>query len=469
VKSVNLLIVDDEDVVVKLFERLARKEKLSYASAKNGYEAMDFLTKNEAACTVLDINLPSFTGFQVLEFLKASRKPTEVVLITGSASVEHAVKALKMGAFDYLTKPFEDLEKVAATLKHAVEKYRLIQRIHELQEPVKPRDSFQGLIGRSEPMQEIYKVIQSIKSSTASVLIEGESGTGKEMIAQAIHRTSKRAGKPFLVVNCAAIPEGLLESELFGHVKGAFTGAVVDKKGLFEEANGGTIFLDEIGEVSLAFQVKLLRVLQNGEFKRVGEGENRRTDVRVIAATNRRLKERIASADFREDLYYRLHVIGIHLPPLRERKEDIPLLAYHFLEKCNQKMKRNVKEISIDAMQALQNYSWVGNVRELENIIERCVVLITGNIIKAADLPASILTKSFYLGEHEEADWVRFTYREAKMRAISLFNKSYIRNLLKETGGNISLASNKAGLDRSNLKKIIKKYDIDLGEFRRGT
>ncbi len=467
-KTVALLAVDDEDVIIKLFERLARKEKLSFASAQNGYEALDFLTKNEVECVLLDINLPTYSGFQVLEFIKTTKKPTEVVLITGQGSVEHAVKALKMGAFDYLTKPFGDLEKIVSTIRHAIEKYRLVQRIQELQEPTLALDSFQGLMGRSHAMQEVYKVIQSIKFSSASVLIEGESGTGKEMVAQAIHRTSKRADKPFVVINCAAIPEGLLESELFGHIKGSFTGAISDKRGLFEEANGGTLFLDEIGEVSPAFQVKLLRVLQNGEFKRVGEGENRHTDVRIIAATNRDLKERIASGHFREDLYYRLHVIGLHLPPLRERKEDVPPLTYHFLEKYNRKMKRHIKEVSIDAMQALQNYTWVGNVRELENVLERCVVLIQNEMIQAKDLPGHILNKTFYLSEPDEVDWARFSYQEAKRRAISLFNKSYLRNLLKETGGNISVASNRAGLDRSNLKKIIKKYDIDVGEFRRG-
>ncbi len=467
-KAVSLLVVDDEDVILKLFERVARREKLSFASAVNGYEAMDFLTKNEVECVVLDINLPSYSGFQVLEYLKASKKPTEVVIITGSGSVEQAVQALKMGAFDYLTKPFEDMEKIAATLRHALEKYRLLQKIQELQQPLEAKEHFQGIIGRSTLMQDVYKLIQSIKTSSTSVLIEGESGTGKEMVAQAIHKTSKRSGKPFLIINCAAIPEGLLESELFGHVKGSFTGAVNDKKGLFEEANGGSIFLDEIGEVTPAFQVKMLRVLQNGEFKRVGEGETRFTDVRVIAATNRNLKEMIQLGKFREDLYYRLHVIGIHLPPLRDRKEDIPLLAYQFLNKYNQKLKRNIREISIDAMQALQSYSWVGNVRELENVVERCVVLTTADTIKAKDLPAQILAKTFYLNDEEEVDLGSFSYREAKSRAISLFNKTYICHLLKETRGNISLASHRAGLDRSNLKKIIKKYDIDLGEFRRG-
>jgi len=467
-KATSLLIVDDEEVIVKLFERLAKRERLSYATAKNGYEAIDFLTKNDVECVVLDIHLPSYSGFQVMEFLKSSKSQTEVVVITGSGSVEQAVQALKMGAFDYLTKPFEDMEKVLFTLRHALEKFRLVRKIQELQQPAQSVDSYQGIIGRSSQIQEVYKLIESIKSSDASVLIEGESGTGKEMVAQAIHRTSKRNGRPFLVINCAAIPEGLLESELFGHVKGSFTGAIADKKGLFEEANGGTVFLDEIGDISAAFQVKLLRVLQNGEFKRVGDAETRNTNVRIIAATNRNLKDMIVAGAFREDLYYRLHVIGVLLPSLRERKEDIPLLAYHFLSKYREKLHRKIEEISIDAMQALQSYSWVGNVRELENVIERCTVLSQGPIVRAKDLPGFILSKTFYLNEQDDPDLSRFSYREAKSKAISLFNKSYIRHLLKETKGNISIASTRAGLDRSNFKKIIKKYDIDLGEFRRG-
>ncbi|MDX1386163.1 MAG: sigma-54 dependent transcriptional regulator, partial [bacterium] len=329
----SLLIVDDEDSVIKVFERLARRENISFASATNGYEALDFLGKNEVECIILDINLPEHSGFQILEHIKSNNHPAEVMVITGSGSVEQAVQALKMGAFDYMTKPFDDLDRVVRNIQNALEKHRLVQKVVELQKPVEILEEYQELVGRSGPMQEIYHLIDSIKKSSATVLIQGESGTGKEMVARAIHRTSPRADKAFKVINCAAIPEGLLESELFGHVKGAFTGAFYDKRGLFEEADRGTIFLDEIGEVSPAFQVKLLRVLQGGEYKRVGSSEIRHTNIRVISATNKDLKEQIQLGNFREDLYYRLNVIGINLPPLRNRKEDIPLLAYHFLKK----------------------------------------------------------------------------------------------------------------------------------------
>jgi len=462
----SVFIVDDEESVVKLFERLAKKERLSYVSARNGYEALDYLGRNEVECLVLDINLPSHSGFQILENLNSSQNSVQVIVITGSGSVEHAVKALKMGVFDYMTKPFTDLDKITRTIHNALEKYRLLQKLQDLQGPKEVTEGFQGLVGRSKVMQEVYHLIQSVGKSSATVLIQGESGTGKELVALGIHRTSPRAKKPFKVINCAAIPEGLLESELFGHVKGAFTGALYDKPGLFEEAHEGTIFLDEIGEVSPAFQVKLLRVLQGGEYKRVGSAEIRHTNIRVISATNKDLKTLIAENRFREDLYYRLHVIGIHLPPLRDRHEDIPLLVYHFLKKYNEKLGKKIKEVSMDAMQALQCYSWVGNVRELENILERCVVLTHGDAIRAKDLPAQVLSETFYLNENEEADLSMFPYKEAKTRALEIFNKNYIQHLLKEAGGNITLASDRAGMDRSNFKKIIRKYDINIQEFR---
>lgn len=463
----SVLIVDDEESVVALFERLAKKERLNYASARNGYEALDFLSKNEVECLILDINLPSHSGFQILENLKSSQNPVQVIVITGSSSVEHAVTALKMGVFDYMTKPFTDLEKVTATLRNALEKFRLIQKVQELQKPEQVLENYMDVVGRSPVMQEVYQLIQSIKNSSATILIQGESGTGKEMVAKAIYKTSPRAQKPFKVINCAAIPEGLLESELFGHVKGAFTGALYDKKGLFEEANGGTIFLDEIGEVTPSFQVKLLRVLQGGEYKKVGSAEMKHTDVRVISATNKDLKALIAQNRFREDLFYRLHVIGVHLPPLREREEDIPLLVYHFLNRYKQKTGKEIREISLDAMQALQSYPWVGNVRELENVMERCVVLAQGDQIRAKDLPPQILSKAFHLEGRDEVDLSRFSYREAKTRALEIFNKNYILHLLQQTGGNISLASDRAGMDRSNFKKIIRKYQINVQEFQR--
>ncbi|HCU23428.1 MAG TPA: DNA-binding response regulator [Deltaproteobacteria bacterium] len=467
-KPTAFLIVDDEPSIVKIFERVARGQKWSHAAVRDGRAAIDFIAKNDVEMVLLDIHLPAYSGFQVLEFIKSTKPAVEVVIVTGRGSVEQAVQALKQGAFDYLTKPFSDMNKVISTLNNAVEKHRLVRRIHELQISERPLDGFQGIVGRARVMQDLYALIASLQNSSASVLIEGESGTGKELVAQAIHRTSKRAKRPFLVVNCAAIPEGLLESELFGHVRGAFTGAVADKRGLFEMSDGGTLFLDEIGEVTSSFQVKLLRVLQDGTFKRVGEGESRRSDVRIIAATNRDLQKRIQEGAFREDLYYRLHVIGVRLPPLRERKEDIPLLVRHFLTKFNEGLNKEIREVSLDAMQALETYAWVGNVRELENAVERSAVLAGGDVIRAKDLPRHILSNTFYPRAQEDIDFSRFNYKEAKNRALELFNKSYLQHLLQQSGGNISLASDRAGMDRSNFKKIIRKFEVDIREFKKG-
>src|SRR5262249_1860551 len=314
-------------------------------------------------------------------------------------------------------------------------------------------------MGRSRAMQEVYQTIQNVGPTHSSVLILGESGTGKELVARAIHRCSHRKDKSFVVINCSALPESLMESELFGHVRGAFTGATQEKRALFEEAEGGTVFLDEIGEISPAIQVKLLRVLQEREIRKVGGAETRKVDVRIIAATNRDLTEMIKIGRFREDLYYRLNVIAIHLPPLRERMEDIPFLAYFFLKKFSERTGKPVREISMDALQALQNYPWVGNVRELENVIERCIVLSEDQTIHAKDLPRKLVSSSLFLPSSEETDLTQFSYKDAKKKALVLFHKAYLSNLLQQAQGNITVASTRAGLDRSNFKKIIRKYD----------
>ncbi len=466
-KEVDLLIVDDDPTVVKLFERLARQQKYSYAVAENGYEALDFLNRHHASVVLLDIHLPGLTGFQLLEYLQTNCPTTETVVITGKAKIEDAVKALKLGAFDYLTKPFDTFELVLSCLKQALEKNSLKRRIQNLEKNSKEIKGFEGFVGRSRVMKEVFETVQNVSGSSSSILILGESGTGKELVAQAIHRLSPRRDKPFVVINCSAIAEGVMESELFGHVKGAFTGASQEKKGLFEAAHGGSVFLDEIGEISLSIQVKLLRVLQEREVRQVGGSETSPVDVRVIAATNRDLSELIKKGEFREDLYYRLNVIGLSLPPLRERIEDIPLLTYFFLKKFASRLKKTVQEISLDAMQALQNYRWPGNVRELENVIERAVVLSEGTVIRTADLPTKLLPGGAAFTPKNEYDLSQFSYKDAKRRALAIFHKTYLAHLLEQVEGNITLASLKAGLDRSNFKKIIRKYDVDQKEFKR--
>lgn len=467
-KSVNLLVVDDDESLIKVFERVAKEQEWSIIVARNGIEAIEYLNKNVIEVAVVDLNLPGYTGMQILEYVKNNSFPVEMIMITGVGTVETSVQAIKMGAFDYLLKPFDDILKVINVISRAMERHRLLQKLKRFENQATDKFSYEGIVGKSKKIQEVFNVIDNISASSSTVMILGESGTGKELVARAIHERSKRADKPFVVINCSAIPEQLLESELFGHKKGSFTGAVSDKKGLFEEADTGTVFLDEIGEVPSSIQVKLLRVLQEGEVRPVGSNVNQHVDVRLITATNRDLVQLVHENRFREDLYYRINVIGIQLPPLRDRPEDIPLLAYHFLQKYCKKMNKEIKHISIDALQTLQNYGWVGNVRELENVIERAVVLVTNDTIQARDLPPRVLGESFYLVDDGGAtDLTQFNYQDAKDRALRSFNFSYITNLLKQTDGNISVAAEKAGVDRSNFKKIVNKYNIDVDEFKK--
>jgi len=398
-KGVQLLIVEDDESMAKVLEKVAKEYQWRYRVAKNGVEALEIFNREVIEVALVDINLPGFNGLQLLEHVKKNQFSTEVILITGVGSVESAVSAMKMGAYDYLTKPFDDIRKVATLIEKARERYNLVQKIKKLERVSEGKYQFEGLVGKSPKMQEVYRLIENIAPTSTTVLIEGESGTGKELVAAAIHKRSSRKDKPFIIINCAAIPENLLESELFGHKKGSFTGAICDKRGLFHEANTGTLFLDEIGEIPPSIQVKLLRVLQGGEIREVGANQSRHVDVRVIAATNQNLLERIKEGKFREDLYYRINVINIGLPPLRERAEDISLLAYHFLKKHNDKIKKNIDKLSVDVLQTLQNYEWVGNVRELENIIERAVVLTQEDTIYAKNLPPAILGEAFYLTE----------------------------------------------------------------------
>lgn len=466
-QTTNLLIVDDDDGIVRVFERVAREQGWTYAVARSGEEALELFGKQVFESAVVDIKLPGFTGLQLLEQCKRGNIHAEIVIMTGVGSVETAVQAMKNGAYDYLTKPFDDIARVAIIIEKAMDRYRMAQKLRRLERKSTDDLAYEGIMGKSRKMQEIFDTIENIAPTTSTVLITGESGTGKELVARAIHTRSNRNEKPFIVINCAAIPIHLLESELFGHRRGSFTGAIADKKGLFEEADAGTMFLDEIGEMPPSIQVKLLRVLQEGEVRRVGDVEARHVDVRLVAATNRDLTTMVREGSFREDLFYRVNVINLALPPLRERPDDIPLLAYHFLQKYSNRMKKQVDKIGVDALQALQNYSWVGNVRELENVVERAVVLVNGDTITAQDLPAKILSESFYLASDDVSkDITKFNYQDAKNRALASFNRAYITSLLKEARGNISFASERAGMDRSNFKKLIKRYAIDMSEYR---
>ena len=381
-----ILVVDDERSMRDFLSIMLKKAGYDVTTAVDGEEAVNVLHKDIFDLVLTDLKMPKVDGLQVLKTVKDLSPDTVVIVITAFASTETTVEAMKEGAYDYITKPFQN-DEMKIRIKKALEKRRLSAENILLKKQLKDRAVFDNIIGKSEKIEKVFELVRKVSDSMSNILIYGESGTGKELIARAIHFNSRKKDKPFVTINCGALPEGLLESELFGHMKGSFTGAVFNKEGLFEVANGGTIFLDEVGETSPAIQVKLLRVLQDKEFKRVGGTKEIKVDVRIITATNRDLSKAVSEGKFREDLYYRLNVIPITLPPLRERTDDIPLLADHFLNKFNKALNKNVKGFSQTTMELFRNYEWRGNVRELENVIERAVALSNSEIITPEYLP----------------------------------------------------------------------------------
>lgn len=387
-----LLIVDDEPNIRRVLTAVFEKAGYRVLTAENGRKALDVVSSEpNVRVMICDLIMPDLNGVEVLKSAKEINPQLSVVMITAHGTIKTAVDAMKLGAFDYITKPF-DMDEIKLVVKNAAERSELLEENMHLKQELKSRYSFEGIIGSSSKMQEVFKIVERVANSNATVLIRGESGTGKELIARSIHYNSLRAAKPFVAVSCAALPETLLESELFGYEKGAFTGAVGQKVGRFELAHQGTLFLDEVPEISPAVQVKLLRVLQEREFERIGGTKTIKVDVRLIAATNRDLEQLVAEGHFRPDLYYRLQVIQIFLPPLRERTEDIPFLVQHFIEKYNKENGKSVKGVTDETMNLLMKYRWPGNVRELENVIERSVVLAdTNEDLITPDLLPSLL------------------------------------------------------------------------------
>jgi two-component system, NtrC family, response regulator AtoC len=384
-----ILIVDDEASGREALSLLLGREGYQIRTAASGEEALDILHDTPLEIVVTDLLLPGLSGIDILKHVKKESPYTSVILITGNASAESAVEAMKEGAFDYISKPI-DFEKLKILVAKAVEKSHLIAENLYLRQQLRGKYKFANMIGTSKPMQQVFARMERVLQTDSTILILGESGTGKELVAKAIHYNGPRKEQPFVAINCGAIPADLLESELFGHVRGAFTGAMVDKPGKFEVANNGTIFLDEIATMPMHLQMKLLRVLQEEELERVGSSRKIKLDIRVISATNSNLEEEVKLGNFREDLFYRLNVIPIQLPPLRERREDIPLLVRHFLLSTCRDMGRQLMSVSPEAMQALENYDWPGNVREMENVIERTVALTDGEMIEWKDLPSAM-------------------------------------------------------------------------------
>lgn len=388
-----ILVVDDEESIREFLEIMLKKEGYEVTTAEDGAKAKEILTKKSFDMVISDMQMPNVTGIELLRHVRESYPDLVFMIITAFGTTETAVEAMKLGAYDYLTKPFK-IDEVRLNIANALRSKNLETEVRVLKKELVKEYSFQNMVGNSDAMHAVFNLIQRVSQAPTNVLITGESGTGKEVIAKAIHYNGPLKDKPFVTVNCGAIPENLMESEMFGHKKGSFTGAIADKAGLFEVADGGTLFLDEVGELPASIQVKLLRAIQERIIRRVGATDDNKVEVRIIAATNRNLEDMVAKNTFRQDLYYRLNVIGIKSPPLRDRSEDIPLLANHFLKKYNDKLNKQIHTISVEAMDILKKYNYPGNVRELENMIERTVALEAGSTILPESLPPMVNTTS---------------------------------------------------------------------------
>jgi two-component system response regulator PilR (NtrC family) len=445
-----ILVVEDEQSMREILGMLLETEGYSVVTAADGTEGLAWLQKDIFDLIITDIKMPGADGFEILKKSQELSPDTLVIMITAFGSMESAIEAMKLGAYDYIYKPFK-IDEIRLIVKNAIDKRRLSTEVSLLREKIKTTYEVENIIGKSPKMQEILRLVPKIASNNSNVLITGESGTGKDLVASALHNLSPRSDKNFVAINCASFPEGLLESELFGHMKGAFTGAIQNKQGLFEVADGGTLFLDEVAEIPLNLQSKLLRAIENGTFRRLGGTTDIKVDVRIISATNKNLKEAVASGAFREDLYFRLNVIPLHLPPLRERKEDIPLLIEHFLKKYSD---RKV-QFSGSAMNMLINYTWRGNVRELENTIERILLFTESDVITEADLPAEI-TEGLKEKRHlpEIADGIDLE------DLLSNIEKWYLTEALKITGGKKTEAAELLGLSFRSFRHKLSKYGI---------
>jgi DNA-binding NtrC family response regulator len=445
-----VLIIDDDPAILDSCGQVLRREGYVVQEARDGRGGLALFSAESFHLVLLDLKLPGMDGLEVLRRIKDISPETAVIMITGYASIETAVEAVKLGAFDYLSKPFTPDEFRVATRRALNGRKMLIENLY-LRRELESKGEFDLVVGKSRAMARVLDVVRQVSPAESTVLITGESGTGKELIAREIHRHSLRRNAPFVVVDCGALVETLFESELFGHVKGSFTGAHETKHGRFEVADGGTIFLDEISNISLNIQAKLLRVIQEREVTRIGSSRPIKVDVRILAATNEKLEDLVRKGKFREDLFYRLSVVPIHLPPLKERREDIPLLIEHFLQKYNKRAKKNVTSVTSRAIKALQDYDWPGNIRELENTVERAVVLSKTDVIELEDLVYhGISAGSQSLGPVD-----------GRFRTLEEVEKEYIRAVLRAQYGNKSKAAEILGIDRKTLWAKIKKYSLE--------
>ncbi|MBI3357778.1 MAG: sigma-54-dependent Fis family transcriptional regulator [Nitrospirae bacterium] len=459
--SASILIVDDEEAIRTSLRSILEDEGYEVAVAANGAEALKIYGTDPPDLMILDIWMPEMDGLETLRRVKEFVPTTQVMMMSGHGSIETAVKAVKLGAYDYIEKPLS-LENVTLRVKHALEQYRLEQENRTLR--TKVQQKFE-LVGESPAMQRLRQLIETAGPTNSRVLIGGENGTGKELVARAIHMHSARAEHPFVAVNCAAIPETLIESELFGHEKGSFTGATSMKRGQFEQADGGTLFLDEIGDMSLNTQAKVLRALQEQQFTRVGGTKLMKVDVRVLAASNKDLEKEIEKGRFREDLYYRLNVVPIIVPPLRERREDIPALVRHFMKVHADEQGLRIKEVLPEAMEVLQQYDWPGNIRELRNLTERLMIMVPGSVIEALQATMSLQGRTSHstTASSSQAASPLFAKAYDSLRdARNAFEKEYIARKLREHHWNISRTAEDLKIERSHLHRKIKLLDVEM-------
>jgi two-component system nitrogen regulation response regulator GlnG len=472
-----LLLIDDEEDVRYSFQRIFDSPEIEFATASSGEEGLKVIPKFKPDLVLMDVRMGGMNGLETLRRIRATSPKLLVILMTAYGTTQTAIEAMKLGAYDYLLKPF-DAVKIKELVGNALKAARDMKQVVSYEPMLETEDYELGIVGRTEGMQQVFKLIGQVAASDATALVTGESGTGKELVARAIYSHSQRSAQPFLAINCAAIPEQLLESELFGHERGAFTGATLQRIGKFEQCNKGTIFLDEIGDMTPATQTKILRVLQSGTFERVGGNQPIQADVRVIAATNKPLEAAVAAKQFREDLFYRLNVVRIHIPPLRDRRDDIPLLVNYFLKKISREQQQPPKSIAASVIKTLEKYHWPGNVRELENAVRRAIVMAKSDAILLGDLPPEISgqggsgapplsTTAGVAGNAAATDaaalarqlfqWAR---RDPKLKIIPAVERELVIQALKETADNQVHAAKLLGITRATLRKRIDKFGI---------
>jgi len=453
-----LLVADDDASIRSLLKQLLSDEGFAVQEASTGIEVVDKVRESSPDLVIMDVRMPELDGIEALSRVKATNPKTAVLIMTAFGSSNAAIRAMELGAFDYITKPFE-LEKISHTVKRVLDYQDLTQEVEVLRDEISTLVQTERIVGNSPAMQEVYKTIGKVAKADATVLITGESGTGKELVAEALHFNSNRRSGPMVKVSCAALPETLLEAELFGHEKGSFTGAMTQRRGRFEMADKGTIFLDEIGEMTVPTQTKLLRVLQERKIERIGSSVPIKVDIRIIVATNKDLQKQVEQSKFRDDLYYRLNVINIHMPPLRDRKEDIPSLVEHFLAKHRYSATAQPAAISEEAIRRLMEYNWPGNVRELENVIERAVVLSRGQIITSRELPFG----DHEAGEGDEGEAGVDVKADSSFfkKSVAQFEKDLIMKALRDATGNRSKAAEMLGIYRRLLYAKIKEYGLE--------